>query len=89
MINWKLDVEDIACPVDDMKKSDCSRSFVLRGWTEGRESKGSEGKVHGADGARAESADTRHIDAADLTRGRNRRVTACLGPGFTGLPRFL
>jgi hypothetical protein len=31
-------VEGVASPVDDMKKSD---SFVQRGWTEGRENKGS------------------------------------------------
>jgi hypothetical protein len=41
MISCKLEVEDVACPVDDMKKSDCSRSFVQRGWAEGRENKAS------------------------------------------------
>lgn len=46
MINWMLEVEDIACPVDDkvddMKTMDCLRSFVqrgVRGRTEGRENK--------------------------------------------------
>ena len=28
MINWKLEVGDVACPVNDMKTTDCSRSFV-------------------------------------------------------------
>jgi hypothetical protein len=28
MIDWMLEAEDIACPVDDMKIADCSRSFV-------------------------------------------------------------
>ena len=41
MINWKFEVEDVACPVDDMKTTDCSRSFVQRRWGEGRENKGS------------------------------------------------
>jgi hypothetical protein len=37
MINWKFEVEDVACPVDDMKTTDCSRSFVQRWWVrEGR-----------------------------------------------------
>jgi hypothetical protein len=40
MINWKLEVEDVACPVNDMNAKDCSRSFVRRGQTEGRENKG-------------------------------------------------
>ena len=30
MINWKLEVEDVACPVNDMNTTDCSRSFVRR-----------------------------------------------------------
>ena len=30
MINWKLEVGDVACPVNDMKTTDCSRSFVQR-----------------------------------------------------------
>ena len=34
MINWKFEVEDVVCPVDDMKTTDCSRSFVQRGWSE-------------------------------------------------------
>ena len=36
-INWMLgmedaawDAKDVACPVDDMKVTDCSRSFVQR-----------------------------------------------------------
>jgi hypothetical protein len=41
MINWKFEVDDVACPVDDMKTTDCSRSFVQRGWNEGRQNKGS------------------------------------------------
>ena len=39
MINRRL-VEDVVCPVDDMKKSDYPRAFVQRGGTEGRENKG-------------------------------------------------
>jgi hypothetical protein len=35
MINSKLEVEDVACLVDDMKTTNCSRSFVQRGWIEG------------------------------------------------------
>lgn len=31
MINWVLEMEDDASPVDDMKKLDCSRSFFQRG----------------------------------------------------------
>jgi hypothetical protein len=33
MINWKLEVGDVACLVDDMKTADY---FVWRGWIEGR-----------------------------------------------------
>ena len=36
-----LEVEDVACPVDDMEKTDCLCSFVQREWREGRENKGS------------------------------------------------
>ena len=54
MINWKFEVEDVVCPVDDMTTTDCSRSFVQRGWSEGRENKGSgyELMSDDADGAR-------------------------------------
>ena len=60
MIDWMLKVEGIACPVDDMEEN-CSRSFVERGLSEGRENKGSgyglmlnlgEGPGGDADGAR-------------------------------------
>jgi len=37
MINCILEVEDVACPVDDMKKLDCSRS-------EGSGKRGREGR---------------------------------------------
>ena|ERR1019366_1731206 len=79
MINWVLEVEvpeDVACPVDDMKKSDCSRSFVQRGWKEGRGNKdsGYELVVYlgegDADGARRKAVLTptrQDIDAGDLT----------------------
>lgn len=33
MINWELEVEDVACPTDDMKTTGCSE----RRETEGRE----------------------------------------------------
>ena len=41
MINWRL-AEDVVCPVDDMKKSDCSRPSFQRGiggGGEGRETR--------------------------------------------------
>jgi hypothetical protein len=28
LANWKLDVEDVTCPVNDTKTTDRSRSFV-------------------------------------------------------------
>jgi hypothetical protein len=37
MINWMSEVDDAACPVDDMKTTDC---FVQRGWSKGTENKG-------------------------------------------------
>ena len=41
MINWKLEVEDVAClvRVDDMKTTDCSEFalFHLEGMDRGRE----------------------------------------------------
>lgn len=41
MINWKLEVEVVACPlaVDDIVRI-ANVPFVQRGWTEGREKKG-------------------------------------------------
>ncbi len=36
MINWTLDVDDVACPANDMKTTD-SRSFVQRGMAEERD----------------------------------------------------
>ena len=38
MISWMLEVDDVACPVGAMKKSDCSDGLRIR---EGRENKGS------------------------------------------------
>jgi hypothetical protein len=29
-IDWNLEEEDVACPVDDMKKSNCRRSYDFR-----------------------------------------------------------
>jgi hypothetical protein len=54
MIDWKLEVEDIACPVDDMKTMDCFRSFVERGWIEGGKNRVLRylDRAHDADGAR-------------------------------------
>jgi hypothetical protein len=38
VINWMLeveDVEDVACTIDDMDATECSRSLVWGGWSEG------------------------------------------------------
>ena len=36
MMDWIVEVEDIACAVDDMSKMGCSRCCVLREWNEGK-----------------------------------------------------
>ena len=36
MIDWIVEVEDVACAVDDMSKTACSKSYVLREWYEGK-----------------------------------------------------
>ena len=85
MIDWKLEVEDVACPVDDMKKSDCSRSFVQRPRGDGlRGGKGEHGfrvQIDGiSKGGRKDmetpraSSWAQDIDACDVACGR--RVTA-------------
>jgi hypothetical protein len=45
MINWKLEVDGIACPVNNMNAKDCTCSFVRRGEVEGRENKGGRYKL--------------------------------------------
>ena len=42
MINWKFEVEDAACSVDDMKAAE---RFVQMGWSEG---KGKENELEGS-----------------------------------------
>ena len=36
VINWMLDVEDVACTVDDIESTDRLGCLVQRGWSEGR-----------------------------------------------------
>ena len=50
MITWMLeevDVEDVACTVDDMDGTDRSRTLVEREWSEGRVERGHRNRIDG------------------------------------------
>ncbi len=92
MINWKFSVEDVACPVDDIKRQRNFhfRSFVQRGWTESKFRR-SRGRIDGISkeeqrfrvsmgqpGERRKIADPQEAQGidADLACGRDRRVSS-------------
>ena len=73
MVDCTLEVEDdvardVACLIDDMEKSDFSRSFVLRGWTEGRDDRALECERMG--GARCRWRHGSHEDVEMSARWR-------------------